>query len=153
MKKLRVQAWILLILSGHHLTFVLSQIPACRWRINVGANTSGLKEFVLMFSVYLCLNVLLNVREFNEFCCQSLIKCQKFAKYSSYSVSRLLRVLFSHKESLWLSKLYITFFQGATLMIWKGRSLVLRFIGKQPFGFLNLWPQWTFSWRSQCLNH
>lgn len=29
---------------------------------------------MLMFSVYLCLNVLLNVREFNEFCCQSLIK-------------------------------------------------------------------------------
>lgn len=63
---------------------------------------------MLMFSVYLCLNVLLNVREFNEFCRQSLIKRQKFAKYSSYSVSRLLRVLFSHKESLLLSKLYIT---------------------------------------------
>lgn len=110
MKKLSVQAWILLILIGHHLTFVLSQIPASRWRINVGANTSGLKEwgFVLMFSVYLCVNVLLNVREFNEFCCQSLIKCQKFAKYSSYKVSRFLQVLFSHNKSLWLSKLYIT---------------------------------------------
>lgn len=63
---------------------------------------------MLMFSVYLCVNVLLNVREFNEFCCQSLIKRQKFAKYSSYSVSRFLQVLFSHNKSLWLSKLYIT---------------------------------------------